>query len=193
MATMRTSAPGSSVWPPGPVVARPARGFTLIELLVVVALVALASATVSLALRDPDAVQLDREAVRLAAVLESARAESRASGIPVWWVPLSWGDGPAGSGGAVGSTGPASAVGRTSDARPDFRLVGLPPGLDLPQRWLAPGTQASVLGAPALQLGPEPLIGAQRVLLQRGPQRLVLATDGLAPFAVVDGASAPAP
>jgi general secretion pathway protein H len=184
---MRTSAPGSSVHPQGPGLARLARGFTLIELLVVVALVALASATVSLALRDPDAAQLDREAARLAAVLESARAESRASGLPVWWVPAARGDV------LAGASGPSPTAVRTSDTPPDFRFVGLSSGLDLPQRWLASGTQAVVLGAPALRLGPEPLIGAQRVLVQRGPHRLVLATDGLAPFTVVDGASTPAP
>ena len=38
------------------------RGFTLIELMIVVALIAIASAVVSLALRDPAATRLEREA-----------------------------------------------------------------------------------------------------------------------------------
>jgi general secretion pathway protein H len=58
------------------------RGFTLLELMVVVAIVALATAGVSLALRDSDATQLEREALRLSALLESARAQSRTSGVP---------------------------------------------------------------------------------------------------------------
>ena len=49
-------------------------GFTLIELLVVIAIVAVASAGVGFAMRDAGQVQLAREADRLAALLESARA-----------------------------------------------------------------------------------------------------------------------
>ena len=48
---MPTSAPGNKQ-----------SGFTLIELLVVIALIAIASAMVSLSLRDPEGVQLEREA-----------------------------------------------------------------------------------------------------------------------------------
>ncbi|MDO9165761.1 MAG: prepilin-type N-terminal cleavage/methylation domain-containing protein, partial [Rhodoferax sp.] len=51
-------------------------GFTLLELLVVVAIMAMASAGVGFAMRDSSQVQLDREAQRLAALLESARARS---------------------------------------------------------------------------------------------------------------------
>ena len=40
-------------------------------------------------------------------------------------------------------------------------------------------------GTSELLLGPEPLIAAQRIELARGEQRLVLGTDGLAPFAVI--------
>jgi len=39
-------------------------------------------------------------------------------------------------------------------------------------------------------LGPEPLIGAQRIVLRLGDQRLTLATDGIGPFTVAD-ANAP--
>ena len=61
------------------------RGFTLLELMIVVAIIALATAGVSLALRDSDSTQLEREALRLSALLESARAQSRTSGVPVFW------------------------------------------------------------------------------------------------------------
>ena len=58
------------------------RGFTLLELLVVISIMALATAGVGLAMRDGGQTQLEREAARLAALLESARAQSRAGGIP---------------------------------------------------------------------------------------------------------------
>jgi general secretion pathway protein H len=56
----------------------------------------------------------------------------------------------------------------------------------LPQRWLGAEVTAEVIGSPTLLLGPEPLIGAQQVALSLGDRRLVLATDGLEPFAVVE-------
>ena len=60
-------------------------GFTLLELLVVIAIMAVATAGVSLALRDTSQTALEREAHRLAVLFESARAQSRASGIAVIW------------------------------------------------------------------------------------------------------------
>ena len=60
-------------------------GFTLIELLVVVALIAVATAGVALSLRQPAHSALERDAHRLAAVLESARAQARASDAQVLW------------------------------------------------------------------------------------------------------------
>jgi general secretion pathway protein H len=63
-----------------------------------------------------------------------------------------------------------------------FRFAGQPAALDLPQHWLSPQVQAEVVGARALTLGPEPLIGPQQVTLRLGDRRLTLATDGLGPF-----------
>lgn len=149
-----TSAPGSK-----------SSGFTLIELLVVVALIAITSATISLALRDPTELQLQREAQRLAALLEAARAESRASGLAVKWIPKGL---------------------KTGD---DFRFEGLPRTLQLPTRWLGDPVAVQIENAtalnPGLSLGPEPIIPAQRLRLQLGDQRLTLSTDGLAAFDVV--------
>ena len=51
----------------------------------VISIVALATAGVSMAMRDSSQTQLEREAQRLAALLESARAQSRASGMAVRW------------------------------------------------------------------------------------------------------------
>jgi general secretion pathway protein H len=148
------------------------RGFTLLELMVVVALVALATAAVSFAMRDDGGTRLEREGLRLSAMLESARAQSRTSGLPVVWRQLPQG----------------------------FEFVGLPTARDgraLPgslagaRGWLSPDTQAVVLqppGSQVLVLGPEPLIAAQRLELVQGERRLTLATDGLAPFAVLAAA-----
>ena len=138
-------------------------GFTLIELMIVVALIAIASALASLALRDPAATRLEHEAARLAALLESARAEARASGLAARWEPRPL----------------------QSDAE-GFRFIGLPASSELPTRWLGSGVVAEVAGARAVVLGPEPLIGAQRIRLRLDDQRLTLATDGLGPFVVVD-------
>jgi general secretion pathway protein H len=58
----------------------------------------------------------------------------------------------------------------------------------LPDRWLSDTTQ--VVGGATLQLGPEPIIGKQAVLLAASgtPERtLRVATDGLRPFAVTAG------
>ena len=143
-------------------------GFTLLELLVVLAIVAIASAGVGFAMRDGAQVQLDREAERLGALLESARARSRVSGVPVFWH--------------------ATASG--------FRFEGLAAG-ELPTQWLDPDTgvirEGAGDGLVSLWLGPEPIIGAQAVLLvsrSQSDRRVRLATDGVRPFAV-QTASAP--
>lgn len=151
------------------------RGFTLLELLVVMAIIAIASAGVVLTLRDSSASDLERDAQRLAAVLESGRAQSRMQGTPVTWRAVAGG----------------------------FVLDGLNPPLP-PQVWLsADTTVGAVLRPPApggpnnttntntadrLTLGPEPILEAQAVVLavRSKPEiRLQLATDGLRPFALV--------
>lgn len=135
------------------------RGFTLVELMVVVAIVALASAGTLLALRTDPVTGLEREATRLASLLDTARARSRLTGQPVQWVPHTGG----------------------------FDFMGLPPGT-LPDRWLDPGTFA--VDAGPVNLGPEPVIGAQRVRLARAGAAgvsVTLATDGLQPFTVQAG------
>lgn len=133
--------------------------------MVVVALIAVASAVTVLSLRDPSSTQLEREGARLAALLEAARVEARAAGIAVSWVP-----------GTAENSG--------------FRFVGLPATLALPTQWLDSGVRAEVRAeqgpARAAVLGPEPVIGPQRIVLQLDSQRLTLATDGLGPFTRVD-------
>ncbi len=147
--------------------ARRSRGFTLLELLVVIAIIAMASAGVGFAMRDTSQVALARDAERLAALLESARARSRSSGVPVHWRATPTG----------------------------FRFEGLAPSgqpdTDLPEQWLDPDTRVadSAAGAasPSLLLGPEPIIEPQAVVLTSRTQpgkSVRLATDGVRPFAV---------
>lgn len=151
-----------------------ARGFTLLELLIVVALIAVASAVVSLALRDPQATRLEREAQRLAVLLDTARSQSRALGVPVQWRPV------------TDAREKIDAQGR----RIDFRFEGLPLQVDMPSRWLSPPEDGAIqVELPARQaqlvLGPEPMIPPQRLVLRLGDQRLALQTDGLGPFLVI--------
>jgi general secretion pathway protein H len=133
------------------------RGFTLIELMVVIAIIALGTTMAALALRDSESTTLTREAERLAALLESARAQSRAAGVPVRWRP-------------------------TADG---FAFDGLPATVaQLPERWLDARTAA--VGNTPLLLGPDPVIGAQAVLLRSAgsAHELRVGTDGLRPFSV---------
>lgn len=152
---------------------RASLGFTLLELMIVVAIIALATAGVSLSLRDGGNASLEREALRLSALLESARAQSRTSGVPVLW---------RGTGGGFEFVGVAPIPSAGADA-----LAGQ-------RSWLSPDTRAFITqpaGATVLVLGPEPLIAAQRVRLMQGDQQVTLGTDGLAPFGVVTEAAAP--
>ena len=41
-----------------------------------------------------------------------------------------------------------------------------------------------------MPLGPEPLLGSQRILLKLGERELTVGTDGLAPFGVIPPAGA---
>lgn len=159
---MRTSAAGSeSRW--APACAGAARvavgsvlGFTLIELLVVVAIIAIATAGVSFALRDSQATTLEREGQRLAALFEAARAQSRASGVPVRWRAVEGG----------------------------FRFEGAQPGT-LPEQWLSSATQvngnAQVVLGPEPIIGPQEIVIASTAAPGR---QLRIATDGLRPFRV---------
>lgn len=147
---MRMSAPGSSAVP------TVQRGFTLLELLVVIFIMALATAGVSLAMRDSVDTQLEREAQRLGALLESGRAQARMASVVVRW--------------------------RTTPT--GFAFIGLP-GAPLPTQWLgddvrATGTTALILG-PEPVIGPQQV---QLVSVSNPSRRLTLATDGIRPFAV---------
>ena len=166
---MRISAAGSKARACLPTAQR-ARGFTLIELLVVLSIVAIASAGVAFAMRDSAQTQTEREAQRLAALLESARAQSRTLGVAVVWR----------------STGQG------------FRFDGLPAGT-LPGNWLDASTTAPVgsqlvLGPDPIIAAQSVTLGN----LQQSAVAWRVASDGLRPFAVQRAdttapVSAPAP
>jgi general secretion pathway protein H len=124
----------------------------------VFAVVALAAGLIALAIRDPAASRLQHEAARLSALLDAARAESRASGLMVRWVP------------------------QPPGGEDHFRFVGLPTGVALPRRWLDPEVRVEDGAAQGLLLGPEPVIGAQRIVLRLADQRIEVRSDGLGPF-----------
>ena len=138
------------------------RGFTLIELLIVVAIMAVATAGVGLSLRDSSGTALEREAQRLAVLLESARAQSRMTAIPVRWR--------------------TTATGFAFDGLADPAW---------PTQWLsqdvrAAGTPVVPLG-PEPVIGPQQI---RLVSISKPESSLTLATDGVRPFAVRTEATA---
>lgn len=134
------------------------RGFTLIELLLVVTIMAIATAGVGLSLRDTSSTALEREAQRLAVLLDSARAQSRMTANPVRWRPTANG----------------------------FAFEGLTGDTAFPSSWLSQDVRAA--SADVIVLGPEPVIGPQQIRLvsvSQPARSLRLATDGVRPFSVV--------
>ncbi len=132
------------------------RGFTLLELLLVLAIVAIVSGGVSLALRDSEQSALERDGQRLAALLESARARSQASGVPVRW--------------------------RTTPN--GFVFDGLAAD-SLPRNWLSAQILVSearlVLLGPEPIIAPQQI----RLVARNQPSRsLTVMTDGVRPFSV---------
>ena len=133
---------------------RKQQGFTLIELLVVVSLLAVVSAAAVLAMPSPARKQLEEEALRMATLMEIARAQSRASGLPVYLHVQEQG----------------------------FEFEGSSVVRKLSSRWLYENTSANkqllqlgpepVIAAQTLRLA-----GA-------GGQQVVLQTDGVSPFDV---------
>ena len=132
------------------------RGFTLMELLVVISLMALVSVGVVFAMGDNSQDQLQREGQRLAAQLEAARAQSRASGQPVRW----------------------RADGNS------FVIEGLQSGSRRVD-WLQPPVATRVGGdiilGPEPLIGPQTIVLSYP---RRSAHPIAVATDGVRPFAV---------
>lgn len=138
------------------------RGLTLLELLVVLAIIAISSAGVALAMRDNAQTLLEREAQRLIAKLEAARAQSRAQGVPIVWRATVSG-----------------FVIETPLVGADFAPQS--------EDWLSVDISADVQ---AIALGPEPIIAPATITLSKAssqtsdakPMRVRISTDGLQPF-----------
>lgn len=129
-------------------------------------MIAITTAVVSFAIPDPSATRLEREAARLIALLESARTQARAGAMTVLWVPQ--------------PNGPEA----------DYQFLGMPPALMPPLKWLEPDVKAEVAGAKSIVLGPEPVIGAQSVILRLDDKQIIISTDGLSAFDVLTGDAA---
>jgi len=150
------------------------RGLTLLELLVVLAIIAISTAGVALAIRDSAQTQIEREAQRLIAKLEAARVQSRAQGISLIW--------------RVTDSG---FVLETPLLGADFAAQNV--------EWLTVGISAEISanvstanGTRNIALGPEPIISPASITLSLAsdatptskgkPLRLRIETDGLGPF-----------
>lgn len=159
-----------------------ARGFTLLELLVVLTIIAIGTAGVSFALRDSQATALEREAERLSVVLETARVQSRSSGVALVWLPL-----------------PQGFVVVPANVLDNVRELSIDPAAVNP--WLSPNLRAQVMlpglagneprNASRLLLGAEPMIAPASVMLTLGDRQLRVGTDGLRPFAVQAALASP--
>lgn len=136
-----------------------ADGFTLLELLVVIVIMAVATAGVGLALRGSSATQLEREAQRLAALFESARAQSRMSATAVRWRAT-----PSG-----------------------FAFEGLT-GVKLPSTWLGSDVRVAESGVVVLGPEPIIRPQQIRLVSISEPESSVrVVTDGVKPFSVQPG------
>lgn len=158
------------------------QGLTLLELLVVLAIIGFSVAGVSLSLRDSNQTQLEREAQRLVAVLEAARAQSRTSGVALIWQPTAEG-----------------FVIRPAIAPNQALSNSASPIATRTETWLTTGTQAAISTATnnttptnLVLLGPEPILAPARITLSVATSNsakpfptLSIGTDGLRPFQVV--------
>ncbi len=132
------------------------RGFTLLELLVVVSIIALGTVGVAFSMRDSAQTQIEREAQRLSALLESARAQSRTLGVAVVWRSTAQG----------------------------FQFDGLPPGT-LPGNWLDRNTTVPTGSSLELGPDPIVAAQAVTLSSsQQASVSWQVVTDGLRPFSV---------
>lgn len=135
------------------------KGFTLLELLVVITVIAMGTAGVALAMRDSGQTQVEREATRLAALLDAARSQSRLTGTQVTW-----------------------QFEMDDKNIPLMRWQGLRQKEPLPTHWLS--AQVMLRDAKQLVLGPDPVIGPQRIRLTIAADSRYVVTDGVGAFAV---------
>ncbi len=166
-----------------------ARGFTLIELLVTLVVAAMLSGLVALALPGGHDESARIEAQRLAALLDTAREQAAAFGMPVAWAA-----GPAG----YTFLRPTARGWMPIDQAPlvarAWSWMGGSVAADYQPRsdassWSSGGVRISVtgggaLGAPSgwLVFGAEPVSQPMRVQIDTDTQRLTVASNGAQPF-----------
>jgi general secretion pathway protein H len=144
---------------------RAVKGFTLLELLLVVTLIALTTAGVSLSLRDTAHTQLVQEGQRLAALMEAARAQARANGVPVVWKP--------------------QPRGFSFDGQyRDWAISGI-----VVHRMPVNSKQPPPVET-EIWLPPEPLMPAQRLRLSVNGYEIWLGTNGVSPWRLLEGPDA---
>jgi len=131
----------------------------LLELLIVIAVIALGTAGVALAMRDSTQTQIDREALRLSALLDAARSQSRASGKAVIW---------------------QAYVDEKNE--PAMRWQGQSHKEPIPTAWL--DSKISVETNRPVVLGPDPVIAPTRIRLTLGSQSRDVVSDGVGAFKV---------
>ncbi len=125
----------------------------------VIAIIAIATAAATLALRDSSVTALEREAQRVSAMLEAGRSQSRTTGLPVRWLPTAEG----------------------------FLFTGAGQA-DKTLAWLTAGTSAQTgTSATYVLLGPEPMIAAQAITLSLEGRSVQISTNGLSPFRIDTG------
>ena len=187
---MPTLAAGNNARP----VLRGPRGFTLVELLVTLLVMALLTGLAALALPESGQESMQREAERLAALLDAAREQAADRGEPLAWAPGRDGytflqpsprgwiplDNPPltarawqwlGAGETVSPTYlPRSNTPTVQAGDVDVQASGGGSGLGASPGWLVFGT--------------EPVSGPMAVTLHGNGRVITIASDGLAPFAV---------
>ncbi|MBW4046543.1 MAG: prepilin-type N-terminal cleavage/methylation domain-containing protein [Proteobacteria bacterium] len=187
---MPTLAAGNSAGP----ARRSPRGFTLVELLVTLLVMALLTGLAALALPQSGQESMQREAERLAALLDAAREQAADRGEPLAWAPGS--DGytflqPSPRGWIPLDNPPLTArAWQWLDARETVPPSYLPrsntPTVQAGDVAVRASGGASGLGASPswLVFGTEPVSAPMAVTLHGDGRVITIASDGLAPFAV---------
>ncbi|MHB1668564.1 GspH/FimT family pseudopilin [Thiomonas sp.] len=174
--------------------AHAARGFTLVELLVALLVMALLTGLAAMALPQSGQESMQREAERLAALLDAAREQAAARGEPLAWAP-----GPAGY--TFLQPSPRGWIPLDDAPLTARRWQWLSGDAALPANYQPRGTSATVQAgqvavrasggvagpgaAPSwLVFGTEPVSPPLDITLQDDGRVVTIASDGLAPFAV---------
>ncbi len=143
--------------------------------MVVVAIIALASSFVVMAIRSSGERELDATAARVVAALEQGRTLSRATGVAVSAVLLS-----------PSANQPMPSL-QFFPASRDLPALELPARLtwqSLTGKQSSPATGGAAPESLVIPLGPEPLVAAHSSQLNLERDSVRIETDGLRPFSI---------